>query len=256
MNRNLARYLHSGHRRVHGWLNPLSAAIIASLSDLQVREGWRGGICEIGVHHGKLFLLLALAALPGEKCVAIDVFGRQDLNLDGSGKGDRAIFEANMQRHGVLAGNVQIVEKSSLEVSGAQVRELAGPLRLFSVDGGHTEECIRNDMAITDDCIADHGVIVIDDVFNGSWPSVASGYVRYLLDAPGTVPFAISPNKVYACRPEFVSIYSAHLRSAMGQMYTRSDCFMGFPVDIYGWNSKITLAMRIRRKLGKILRGK
>ena len=117
MNRNLARYLQSGQKQVHGWLDPKSSLVIASLSNLQVREGLRGGICEIGVHHGKLFLLMALSALPEEKCVAIDVFGRQDLNLDGSGKGDRAIFEANMQRHGVLAENVQIVEKSSLEVS-------------------------------------------------------------------------------------------------------------------------------------------
>jgi peptide chain release factor 2 len=55
---------------------------------------------EIGVHHGRLFIPMALARRPGERALAIDVFEDQHLNVDHSGKGDRARFEENVARTG------------------------------------------------------------------------------------------------------------------------------------------------------------
>ena len=104
----------------------------------------------------------------------------------------------------------------------------------MSIDGGHTEQCVINDLAIADAALADHGIIVVDDVFNSTWPAVVSGYARYLLDKPQMIPFASAPNKVFACRAPFVERYRAVLRKAYARIYDRSDAFFGFPVDGYG----------------------
>lgn len=91
-------YLRRGCRNVGGWLFPYSARFIDSLLALQLESGVRGAVGEIGVHHGKLFILLALGRRPDEAAFAIDVFGDQHLNTDASGAGDRDIFVANTRR--------------------------------------------------------------------------------------------------------------------------------------------------------------
>jgi len=59
--------------------------------------GIRGSLGEIGVHHGLLFIVLALSSGPDEQLFAVDVFGRQDLNIDKSGKGSRTWFQLEHQ---------------------------------------------------------------------------------------------------------------------------------------------------------------
>jgi len=231
----LRRYVDGGHDAVEGWLKPRSAAMIAALSMLQRRRGLRGAVGEIGVHHGKLFILLALSADGGETAFAIDIFEQQELNLGESGRGDREAFYRNLRAHGIDPDSLHIVTASSLDVSGAELRKAIGPARLLSIDGGHTEECIRNDLAIADALLADHGVVILDDVFNATWPSVVTGYARYLMaQSPATVPFATSPNKVYACRAPFVERYRGFFRRGFPKLFDRSDRFFDFDVDCYG----------------------
>ena len=56
--RRLQRYLNEGLGRVEGWLDPRSAKVIAALGEYQTAQGIRGAVGEIGVHHGKLLVLL------------------------------------------------------------------------------------------------------------------------------------------------------------------------------------------------------
>ncbi len=230
----LRRYVNGGHDAVEGWLNGRSAAMIAALSMLQRRRGLRGAVGEIGVHHGRLFILLALTADETETPFAIDLFEQQELNIDESGRGDREAFYANLRAHGIDPEKLHIVTASSLDLSGTALREEIGPARLLSIDGGHTEQCIRNDLAIADALLADHGVVVVDDVFNATWPAVVTGYARYLAADPATVPFATSPNKVYAARAPFVQLYRSFFRRRFPKLYDRSDRFFDHDVDCYG----------------------
>ena len=55
------RYITLNQYRVQGWLAPESARLIASLARYQAENSLTGAIGEIGVHHGRLFILLALA---------------------------------------------------------------------------------------------------------------------------------------------------------------------------------------------------
>jgi len=235
----LRSYVSGGHRQVAGWLAQRSAAMIAALAIHQHNRRLSGAVGEIGVHHGRLFILLALAAEPTEKLFAIDVFEQQELNKDQSGSGDRDIFYANLRNNGLVPEAMTIITASSLDVTGSQLKDQVGEVRMLSIDGGHTEECILNDLAIADDVLADHGIIIMDDVFNSTWPSVASGYARYLLASPQTVPFASAPNKVFACRPEYVESYRQFLRKTFAKIHDRTDAFFGFPMDCYGmWNRR------------------
>ena len=73
----LERYLTYGLPRVDGWLEPYSAEIIGFLSETQRLSSIQGTVGEIGVHHGKLFLVLLLTMAPGERAFAIDIFEQQ-----------------------------------------------------------------------------------------------------------------------------------------------------------------------------------
>ena len=70
----LDRYVSRSMGTVQGYLTSLDARLVAALLSCQDEGNIAGHLCEIGVHHGKLFLMLALARRPGERSLAIDLF--------------------------------------------------------------------------------------------------------------------------------------------------------------------------------------
>jgi len=166
---------------------------------VQKREGVSGSIAEIGVHHGKLFILLMLCARPGEIALAMDVFDQQEHNVDASGRGDEAMFLDNVRQHVGSTAHPVVVKGDSLQLDGQQVRAAAGsPCRLFSVDGGHTADITDHDLTTAAAAVADGGVVILDDYFNCEWPAVSEGACRFMAqgDIPRLIPFAIGGNKV------------------------------------------------------------
>jgi len=85
MDSRVESYIHRGKFYVEGWLHTEAAITIAALGERQRALGVEGGIAEIGVHHGKLFILLYLLGRAPERAVAIDLFEDQHLNIDLSG---------------------------------------------------------------------------------------------------------------------------------------------------------------------------
>ena len=94
--RQLQRYLSDGLGQVEGWLDPRSAKVIAALGEYQTAQGIRGAVGEIGVHHGKLLVLLDLIKAKGEISFAVDLFDDQQLNVDQSGLGDYSQLARNL----------------------------------------------------------------------------------------------------------------------------------------------------------------
>lgn len=201
-------YIRGAHRRVEGALSPLAMRMIATVAAAQDEVGVVGSVGEIGVHHGKLFLLLHLlnetTAPPGgavdpggPRSVAVDLFGRQDENVDGSGEGDRAVLMSHVARLTSAPERVVAVTANSTELTADDLaRELGTPARLFSVDGGHTADLTAHDVVIAAPNLREGGVLVLDDVFNDQWPGVSEGIARVLLARPDlVVPFAIGGNK-------------------------------------------------------------
>ena len=196
MQPGFARYSRVGHRRVHGWVVPGTLQLVAALSQEQVRRGVAGGIVEIGVHHGRLLIGLHLMREDGDQTVAIDLFEDQAANVFRSGLGDEAALRRNLARHGGGADATKIVRADSTEFDGDAVKAIAGgPVRLFSVDGGHTAEIVAHDMATAADSLAAGGIVIADDVFHERWPGVYEGTLRFLDKNDELVPFAIGFNK-------------------------------------------------------------
>ncbi|QDO99528.1 class I SAM-dependent methyltransferase [Ferrovibrio terrae] len=229
-------YLKRGYSRVGGWLFPYSARFINSLLDLQLESGVRGSVGEIGVHHGKLFILLALGRRPDEAAFAIDVFGDQHLNRDDSGAGDREIFLNNTRRWlGADSARLDVLQRSSLDVRPEEILERSGRVRMASIDGGHTEDCVINDLMLVQSVLGPKGVVILDDHFNEFWPEVSSGVARYLLDPAASLrPFAITPNKTYFAAAEDVAFYRRSLRSRNDYYYEKSARLLGSELDIFG----------------------
>ena len=246
-------YLRSGRRRVHGWLHPYSAQLIVDLATAQRKLGIEGGLGEIGVHMGKLFLCLHLSRAAGERTFAIDVFGDQQLNLDRSGSGDRQRFLQNVERWAGSLDDLTIIQRSSMEVDPAELLQSAGACRLVSIDGGHTEECTASDLRLVERILRPEGVAILDDCFNEKWPGVVSGLVSYLRDPQSVLrPFAISPNKLYLSRREHHQTYQAALTDTQQSASRKTDRL--FAHDVLCLRPK-PLSARIKRAMAETAAG-
>ncbi len=237
----LQRYIaaRAALRQMPGWFDPLSEVAAVALSRAQSRAGVFGNLCEIGIHMGRSFIPLLLTLANGEKGVAIDLFSQQHLNVDhsGGGEGDAAKFMRNVSAAGGRADDVKIIESSSLELTASRILNF-GPVRFFSIDGGHTAQITCNDLELAEQCLGDRGVAMLDDCFNQDWPGVVTGYGGFRPTASGgrLVPFAITPNKVFLSRPAAASDYRRLLRAALGNAYYRTDALFGHELDIYRLN--------------------
>lgn len=222
MNRRFEIYRRFGHRFVPGWLAPEVLEILAVLDSLQRSVDGSGAVAEIGVHHGRLFIGLNLLQGGGGRSVAIDLFDDQALNIDRSGKGDLAKFRRNLQRWSSLEG-VVIHRGDSTQLRAEDLQKFAdGSIRLFSVDGGHTDPIVFSDMNLAESVMTPSGVIIADDVFNQEWPGVSTGTIRYIQQSDRQVPFAIGFNKVFFSSPEYAVLYQHELQSHFERRYLTS----------------------------------
>lgn len=193
----LSSYMKAGHKKVQGWLSPIGLHVIAQLAAIQKEIGVSGAIGEIGVHHGRLFILLHLLSDQSEKSVAWDLFERQEENVDRSGRGSRSIFMKNLKKAGCDLERIKIISENSLNLTpDAIIDACEGKLRLFSIDGGHTAEITRNDLSLATQTLSDGGLIILDDFFHEAWPGVAEGTCRYMREHEDALfPVVIAGNK-------------------------------------------------------------
>jgi hypothetical protein len=208
------RYLYYSDR-IDGWLYQTTALAMMELLWRQEEAGFAGNIAEIGIHHGCSALALIAAARPDETVIAIDLFDRQEQNVDDSGGGSLTAFQQHL-RYLFPDAKVRTIAKSSTEIRGAEKEDGLADLRFFSVDGGHTRALTLNDLEIANASLASHGIAVLDDVFNANWPGVASGLFAFLGRSPDLAPFAIFPNKVFLCRKVFRDFYRKACQAAFG----------------------------------------
>jgi SAM-dependent methyltransferase len=193
-------YLRGGYKTVEGWLFPGAIALLSRVEAIQGELGLKGSVGEIGIHHGKLFILLYLFCRGGERAVAVDLFEQQEKNLDGSGLGDEERFRRNLAIHAGDEERLTLISGDSTELTPADLLAAGGPFRLFSVDGGHTAQITESDLALVSRVLVPGGILVLDDYFNEEWPGVSEGTNRFFANrnANGSplIPFAIGGNKL------------------------------------------------------------
>ncbi len=203
-------FLYSKIRKIKGWLTRTDYEIMTSLMDAQDASNLKGSAAEIGVHHGKSFVVLASR---NEVSYAIDIFDMQEYNTDKSGSGDLEAFRSNLRRFGIRDNRVIIDKRMSGDVFADDILNHVGPVRIFHIDGGHHLDAIQHDVQLAIESSAPHGVIVIDDMFRPAWPEVSQGvFTSAPLKDGDFVLFAVGFNKGYWCRREFVGQFRQALK--------------------------------------------
>lgn len=176
-----------------------------------------GNVGEIGVHHGRYFILLELLRRDGERAAAIDVFDLQHLNRDKSGKGSKEKLRANLLRYGSGRDGLDLIEADSLSLAP---KDLPGPFRLFSVDGGHTSEHALNDLRLAEAVCTPGGVVMLDDILNQPWCEVVYGFARYKEAGGSLAPFAIFGGKLFLTNDEqMAAVYRTEAEQIFGGRY-------------------------------------
>ena len=71
-----------------------------------------------------------------------------------------------MNKFGGCIESIDLFECSSLEVNATEIHSRCGPIRMLSIDGGHTCESrpIMN-LVISNELLLEGGVIILDDYF-------------------------------------------------------------------------------------------
>lgn len=213
MNLHLQKYMSSGFDSVPGWCDMGLFTAVDKLNKIQNAFEARAGVLEIGVHHGKFFILLNQVTEEDDCSAAIDLFDEQTLNIDQSGSGDLLAFKRNLElfdRHG--GKNVRIFSTDSTTLTPSLFGDTR--FRFISIDGGHTTEHTLNDLGLVVNWLHSCGVVFVDDIFNYHWPGVIEGVIRFLLTAPTLVPFAIGYNKLLLCRLSYYRCYFEAMRTS------------------------------------------
>jgi hypothetical protein len=201
-------YLRWNYYRTEGFLHRLDAFIMREIVAGQIQHQIHGSLAEIGVHYGRSFFLLAAGRADGEKSLAIDLFEDDDLHKNPHGLSRSLGFTVNSLKYGVAFSHEEILKGSSLEISAEEITRRVGPVRLFSIDGGHMYRHVENDLALAENAMVAGGVICVDDAFTPLWPEVAMATFDWLRASAGRfVPFLSTPDKLYICRPEYVQFY-------------------------------------------------
>lgn len=202
----------TGMDAVEGWLSPTTGMAIFESACFQQQLEIQGGFAEIGIHHGKSFFALLTAANAHEKCFAIDLFAKQELNVDNSGSGDREKFLSHLQNF-FPQRKVDLIQCSSRELLNKEQEFGLKNIRFFSIDGGHTRALTLNDLRIADRTLIEGGLCCLDDVLNSRWPGVLTGLYEFLNETKGLVPLAYFPNKLFLCRPAYLGQYREFFRN-------------------------------------------
>ena len=133
-----------------------------------------GQIVEIGSFHGKSAAVLARAAQPSVKVIAIDPHAGNDRGpgewegIAEDGQADNDAFIANLTEAGVL-GRVNHVR----EFSGLASAVVDGPINVLYIDGAHGYAPASDDILRWGGRVVIGGEMFIHDVYNSLWVTVA-----------------------------------------------------------------------------------
>jgi hypothetical protein len=220
-----SQYIKKYMGSVHGWISVSDAKIFAALLELQVMYAISGAVVEIGVHHGRSFILLALARRGSERALAIDLFEDDELNINTPGRNRRSQFFKNCARFD-LSG-IEAVKSCSLALTPEAIRSQVGGVRFFSIDGGHQFGEVHHDITLAYESIIPEGIVAIDDFCNRAWPEVTFASFEFLRHHARMVPFLITDGKLYCSMRGSEELYRNHIKERFPNSIERSISVLG-----------------------------
>lgn len=217
----LDAFLTSGYEEVKGMSSRFAAAIAGHLIAFQSTRGVAGAIAEIGAFKGRFFIAMMLAARPGEKGLAIDVFTwPTEATLDE--------FIDNCDRYGVPASQRIVWKTDTLKMRAASMSKKLGgeTVRFFHIDGDHSDRCLSKDLELATAVMHPEGIICLDDMLHPGYPTLVATVMRYLKKHPDMRVFCVvdredivAAPKFMLCRREMAPTYEAELMRAFPQFH-------------------------------------
>jgi hypothetical protein len=206
-------YIFGAMPKIKGYLNLIDALAIASVLIGQKEAALDGGAAEIGVFFGRSFFLMALLLDEHEKGLAIDLF---DIGSSLSHESQQLVsFRNSGRRMKINIESEMLIVGDSHSVSAGDILTRTGPLRFFSIDGGHSFDDVMSDATLAANTISEDGVICFDDFCNPEWPEVTFGIYDFLrANATSFVPFLVSQKKLFVCNPKDINFYTQLIWSA------------------------------------------
>ncbi len=162
--------------RVGGWINTLNIKLFIKLSSILIKPD----ILEIGTHHGRSIIPIIKSNKKINNTVLIDIFSNQKLNISKSGSGDKKILLSNLKKFDINLSKIKILNQSSFKFL-SYYKKYISPIKfdLIHIDGGHSKKEVSNDLNIASKCSKKHSIIILDDIFNPSFPNVLEAYLNY-----------------------------------------------------------------------------
>jgi len=218
------KYIKKGYKKVDGWFEEKSLLAISLLSDFQVNNSINGSLIEIGIHQGRSFILLNLCTKKDEITIGYDIFDNQEQNIDYSGCGDKTILLNNLKKNYCNFDRIKIIKENSLNLlANGIINEAKKKSRIFIIDGGHTYDVVYNDLILADKVLCKGGIIIVDDVFDFSFPQVSVAFLQFLKSNKHLIPFLIVEDKVFLTNSStFSKLYFNYLHSFQSEFIIRT----------------------------------
>ena len=223
------RYLAQEFHRVKGASSKIGAIAATRVIAMQTERGVRGAVAEIGVFEGRFFIALALAAAPGEKLIATDVFTWPD-----EGIADR--FLANCRAAGVDMDRVVVQKAGTQTLTPESYRQVAGgPIRFLHIDGAHQYDAVLHDLRLAKAALHPQGVICLDDVLHPLYPALTVAATDWLKANPEFALFAIVDRESFASACKFLICRREHAESYRnGLIETAAEHVMRHRANYFG----------------------
>jgi len=183
--------------------------LFAWIDEIQKSNGLVGDIFEIGVHHGKSAVFLAVMLdHTREKLAVCGLFEDQTKNISGSGSGDRHIFEQNLKLYLPGGLDTRSFSKSSNELT---VEEAGNNYRFIHIDGGHDQSEALSDLQFASRSTIEEGVIAVDDPMTPVWPGVGEAIFYFLSNDKRFCSIVAGFNKMLLVRRDFAALYTRQM---------------------------------------------
>lgn len=114
-------------------------------------------------------------------------------------------FEANCRRHGVGPDRAVTWKVDSATIAPADViAKAGGPIRLFHIDGEHTQAALTRDLELATASMTPGGLIVLDDMLHPGYPTLMVAVQAYLQRHPEMVVLCVIDRETIVAATKFV----------------------------------------------------
>ena len=234
---------------IPGWFFWLDSLLFGALLETQ-RHSAPATLVELGTYLGKSAVVIGDHVRPGERFVALDLFGRTDLLPGAPGAGRPS---ADRPEPAGSGGNEAEVRRSYPSVTRRQFEQnylalhdelpdvveglsasivdhvAPGTARFVHVDASHLYDQVRIDVVNTQTLLRPGGLAVFDDWPSEHTPGVGAA-VWEAVFTRGLIPLALTPYKFYGVYAD-----PGPYREALAELLARDAQIWSEQQDIAGW---------------------